>query len=158
MRHAHYTVGDFRARASLGYLIRRLHNLAMPRAEALFDEADFTFSQWVVLMAVRDGVATNCTELARMMEHDAGATTRLIDQMERRKLIRRRRSITDRRVALEITREGKTVAKAMIPRIVNFWNSMLEDFTTQDFALLVMLLTRLADRLEAEPAQGKQPK
>jgi DNA-binding MarR family transcriptional regulator len=94
-----------------------------------------------------------------MMEHDAGATTRLIDQMERRKLIRRRRSITDRRVVtLEITREGKTVAKAMIPRIVNFWNSMLEDFTTQDFALLVMLLTRLADRLEAEPAQGKQPK
>jgi DNA-binding MarR family transcriptional regulator len=159
MRRAHYTVSEFRARESLGYLIRRLHNLAMPRAEALFDEADFTFSQWVVLMAVRDGVATNCTELARMMEHDAGATTRLIDQMERRKLIRRRRSITDRRVVtLEITREGKTVAKAMIPRIVNFWNSMLEDFTTQDFALLVMLLTRLADRLEAEPAQGKQPK
>jgi DNA-binding MarR family transcriptional regulator len=110
-------------------------------------------------MAVRDGVATNCAELARMMEHDAGATTRLIDQMERREMIRRRRSITDRRVVtLEITPEGKAVAKAMIPRIVNFWNSMLDDFTTQDFALLVMLLTRLADRLEAAPAQGKQPK
>lgn len=159
MRRAHYNVSGFRAGESLGYLIRRLHNLVMPRAEALFDEADLTFSQWVVLMAVRDGIATRCAELARMMEHDAGATTRLIDQMERRDLIRRRRSTKDRRVVnLEITPAGKAIAKAMIPRIVNFWNDVLEDFSAQEFTQLVALLARLAERIEAEPAPGNAQK
>jgi DNA-binding MarR family transcriptional regulator len=157
MKRAHYSVATFTGRESLGYLIRRLHNLVMPRAEALFGEADFTFSQWVVLMAVRDGVATTCAELARMMEHDAGATTRLIDQMEVRGLIRRRRSTTDRRVVnLQITGAGKALAKTMIPRIVNFWNSVLGDFSPQEFSQLITLLTRLADRLESEPVQEKQ--
>lgn len=156
MKRAHYSVDEFQARESLGYLIRRLHNLVMPRAEALFDEADFTFSQWVVLMAVRDGVATSCAELARVMEHNAGATTRLIDQMEQRELIRRRRSTTDRRVVnLEITPAGKAIAKTMIPRITNFWNDVLEDFSAQEFTQFVTLLTRLAERIEAEPAPGK---
>jgi DNA-binding MarR family transcriptional regulator len=159
MTRAHYSVNGFQARESLGYLIRRLHNLVMPRAEALFDEADFTFSQWVVLMAVRDGVATSCAELARMMEHDAGATTRLIDQMEHRGLIRRRRNSTDRRVVnLEITPTGKATAKAMIPRMVTFWNTVLEGFSPQEFSQLVALLGRLAARLELEPVQGKQLK
>ncbi len=152
----HYTVEGFRAGESLGYLVRRLHNLIMPRAEALFEEAEFTFSQWVVLMAVRDGVASRCADLARMMEHDAGATTRLIDQMENRGLIQRRRSTTDRRVVhLEITPAGKAVAKALIPRIVTFWNSVLEDFSEQEFTQLVALLIRLAERIEMEPAPGK---
>jgi len=159
MGRTHYSTNEFRARESLGYLIRRLHNLVMPRAEALFDEADFTFSQWVVLMAVRDGVASSCTELARMMEHDAGATTRLIDQMEERGLIRRRRSTTDRRVVnLEITSAGKVLAKTMTPRIVNFWNTVLEDFSPQEFSQLIALLTHLAERLEAQPVQVKQTK
>ncbi|HEY3638966.1 MAG TPA: MarR family winged helix-turn-helix transcriptional regulator [Rhizomicrobium sp.] len=159
MKRPHYTVEAFRAGESLGYLIRRLHNLVMPRAEALFEEAEFTFSQWVVLMAVRDGVASRCADLARMMEHDAGATTRLVDQMEERGLIRRRRSTTDRRVVhLEITAAGKAVAKTMIPRIVNFWNEVLEDFSSQEFAQLVTLLTRLAERIELEPASGRSAK
>jgi DNA-binding MarR family transcriptional regulator len=159
MGRTHYSVNEFRARESLGYLIRRLHNLVMPRAEALFDEADFTFSQWVVLMAVRDGVASRCAELARMMEHDAGATTRLIDQMEERGLIRRRRSTTDRRVVnLEITSAGKALAKTMTPRIVNFWNTVLEDFSPQEFSQLVGLLTRLGDRLEAVHVHDEQVK
>jgi DNA-binding MarR family transcriptional regulator len=159
MKHPHYTVDGFKARESLGYLIRRLNNLVMPRAEALFDDAGFTFSQWAVLMAVRDGVASRCADLARMMEHDAGATTRLIDQMVKRGLIRRRRSTTDRRVVhLEITPAGKAVTKTLIPRIVNFWNSVLEDFTAQEFAQLVAFLTRLAERVEAQSAPNRPAK
>jgi DNA-binding MarR family transcriptional regulator len=110
-------------------------------------------------MAVRDGVASRCADLARMMEHDAGATTRLIDQMVKRGLIRRRRSTTDRRVVhLEITPAGKAVTKTLIPRIVNFWNSVLEDFTAQEFAQLVAFLTRLAERVEAQSAPNRPAK
>src|SRR5262249_5649583 len=125
MAKAFYSVENFEARRSIGYLVRRLHNLIVPRAEALFADADFTFSQWVVLMAVRDGIANTCGEIARHMDHDTGATTRLVDQLEERGLLARRRSTTDRRVVhLEITPAGKALTKSLMPRLIGFWNEV----------------------------------
>src|ERR1700744_1075021 len=124
---AFYSVETFHARRSIGYLIKRLNSLIVPRAEAMFADADFTFSQWVVLMAVRDGIADTCAEIARHMDHDTGATTRLVDQLEERGYLLRLRSTEDRRVVhLEITPAGKALAKSLMPRIVEFWNDVLE--------------------------------
>jgi DNA-binding MarR family transcriptional regulator len=152
MAEPFYRVEAFEGRRSLGYLIRRLHNLVIPKAEALFADAEFTFSQWVVLMALRDGIAKTCAEIARHMDHDTGATTRLVDQLEERGFISRRRSTEDRRVVhLEITPAGKALAKSLMPRIVGFWNEVLEGFTHEEASQLIDLLTRLLVRLEAQP-------
>lgn len=152
MAGPHYDVDTFEGRRSLGYLIKRLSNQAMPRAESLFADADFTFTQWIVLMSVRDGIATTAAEVARHLDHDPGATTRLVDQLEERGLLERKRSSDDRRVVrLSITPAGKTVAKMLLPRIVDFWNTTLKDFSREDFAQLVSLMTRLLAALEAQP-------
>ena len=152
MARPFHRVEGFEARRSLGYLIRRLHNLAVPRAEALFADADFTFSQWVVLMAVRDGIADTCGEIARHMDHDTGAITRLVDQLEERGFLVRSRSRSDRRVVhLEITPAGRALAKSLLPRLVEFWNEVLEGFTADEATQLIALLSRLMVRLEAQP-------
>lgn len=152
MARPFYRVEGFEARRSLGYLIRRLHNLVVPRAEALFADADFTFSQWVVLMAVRDGIADTCGEIARHMDHDNGAITRLVDQLEERGFLVRSRSRSDRRVVhLEITPAGRALARSLLPRIVEFWNEVLEGFSPDEATQLVALLSRLMVRLEAQP-------
>jgi DNA-binding MarR family transcriptional regulator len=149
-----YRVDTFEARHSIGYLVRRLHNLIVPRAEALFADADFTFSQWVVLMAVRDGIADTCGEIARHMDHDTGAITRLVDQLEERGFLVRRRSTTDRRVVhLEITQAGKALTKSLMPRLIEFWNDVLEGFSAEEAAQLISLLTRLLARIEGQPGQ-----
>jgi len=153
-----YNVDTFEARRSIGYLVRRLHNLIVPRAEALFADADFTFSQWVVLMAVRDGIANTCGEIARHMDHDTGATTRLVDQLEERGFLARRRSTTDRRVVnLVVTPAGKALTKSLMPRLIEFWNGVLEGFSPEESAQLISLLTRLMARIE-EPQEGKAAK
>src|ERR1700755_2153024 len=145
-----YSVETFQAQRSIGYLIKRLNNLIVPRAEAMFADADFTFSQWVVLMAIRDGIAETCAEIARHMDHDTGATTRLVDQLEERGYLRRRRSTSDRRVVhLEITPAGKVLAKALMPRLIGFWNEVLGDFSSEEASQLISLLTRLMVRIEA---------
>jgi DNA-binding MarR family transcriptional regulator len=155
-----YRVETFEGRRSLGYLIRRLHNLTVPHAEALFADAEFTFSQWVVLMAIRDGIADTCGEIARHMDHDTGATTRLVDQLEERGFLVRRRSTEDRRVVhLEITPAGRALTKSLMPRIVSFWNEVLEGFSTEEASQLISLLTRLMLRLESQPmATAKRAK
>ncbi|HEY1629855.1 MAG TPA: MarR family transcriptional regulator [Rhizomicrobium sp.] len=152
MKKTHYTQKNFECRRSLGYLIRRLHNLVIPNAESLFADADITFSQWVVLVSLRDGLASTAAEVARHMDHDAGAITRLIDQMEKRGLVARRRSTKDRRVIhLEITPAGKALATSLTPRLIEFWNTTLTGFTQAEFETLLSLLTRLIGRLEEQP-------
>jgi DNA-binding MarR family transcriptional regulator len=147
-----YSVDTFQARRSIGYLIKRLNNLIVPQAEALFADADFTFSQWVVLMAVRDGIADTCAEIARHMDHDTGATTRLVDQLEERGFLLRRRSTTDRRVVhIEVTPTGKMLTKSLMPRLIEFWNDVLDGFSPEEASQLISLLTRLLTRIEAQP-------
>src|SRR4051812_5026549 len=125
----------------------------MPHVEAVFAGAELTFSQWVVLMCLRDGIGDTAAAIARHMNHDTGAVTRLVDQLETRGLIKRRRSISDRRVVhLELLPAGRSLAKALTPRIVAFWNRMLSDFSLEECEALLGLLTRLNRRLETEEA------
>jgi DNA-binding MarR family transcriptional regulator len=60
-------------------------------------EQGFTFTQWVVMMHLRDGLALNARELCVQLRHDSGAVTRVLDQLEARGLVQRERSLEDRR-------------------------------------------------------------
>ncbi len=152
MAKGHYTTANYIARRSVGYLIKRMNSLSMPRIDRLFDNADLSFSHWIVLITLRDGVAETCADIARHMSHDSGATTRLIDQLETRGFVLRERSKEDRRVIkLSLTPSGRAAVKELTPRVVAFWNSALEDFSAEEFETLLALLTRLVARIEREP-------
>ena len=149
-----YNLGNFDAQSSIGCLLRRLINLSTPRAEACFADQDLSFSHWVLLVCVRDGIARTCADMARHMNYDSGATTRIVDQLEARGLVARNRSQTDRRVVLlTLTPEGCTVTKAMATPTMAFWNEMLSDFSHAEVNQLVALLTRLLVRMEKTPIE-----
>ena len=57
-----YQVETFTGCRAIGYLVRRLNTLLMPHAEALFADAELSFSQWVILMALRDGEAASAPD------------------------------------------------------------------------------------------------
>src|SRR5271156_797607 len=114
-----YRTADYGMKNSVGYLVRRGSNLILPQFEALFADQDLTFSQWTVLMALRESRASTATELARDICHDAGSLTRIIDELERRDLVARQRSETDRRlVALTLTPRGAGMVETLVPRVV----------------------------------------
>lgn len=157
MTRKYYKVDTFQSRKALGYLIRRMHNLIVPHAEALFADQEITFTQWVALVSLRDGLTSTCADIARHMGHDSGATTRLVDQLEDRGLLTRTRSKADRRVVnLSLTAEGRAVAKALTPRILEFWNNVLTDFSSHEVTTLIELLTRLLGAVESEIAKTGQ--
>jgi DNA-binding MarR family transcriptional regulator len=159
MAKAFYRLDNFEAQTSIGCLVRRLNNMMTPRAEARFADEDLTFSHWVTLMCLRDGLASTCADIARHMNHDSGATTRLVDQLEKRGLVTRNRSKTDRRVVhLTLTPEGKAVTKALTPRTMNFWNEMLDEFSTAEASMLVELLSRLLERMDKAPVEPAKAK
>ena len=152
-----YKLQNFDCRTSLGYLLRRTSNLMTQRAEALFGDQDLTFTHWITLMALRDGIADTAADIARHHGYDPGATTRLIDQLQERGLVERTRSKEDRRVVhLALTEEGRAVASALQPRAVNNLNDVLSSFSHEDATKMVELLTRLLARLEADAAEKAQ--
>ncbi len=82
------------------------------RIEGLFAEQGCTLQQWVVLMHLRDGLAITVADLCRDLHHNSGAMTRLIDQLESRNLIERRRNSEDRRV-IELSLTGPATSWSM---------------------------------------------
>ena len=145
-RTTHYGMSN-----SVGYLIRRGSNLLMPQMEALFASESLTFSQWTVLMALREWGKSTAAEIARNICHDAGSLTRMLDELEERDLISRARSETDRRVvSLSLTTKGLGVVETILPRVVEFWNGLLADFSHLEVKLLVKLLNRLVDAADGQ--------
>jgi DNA-binding MarR family transcriptional regulator len=144
---AHYRSENFAARDCVGYLISRVQSLMRPQIEAVFDKQDLTFSQWRVLMCLRDGIANTCADISRELSHDSGSLTRLADQLDRRGLIHRTRDRKDRRVVtLALTPAGRAAIKAVLPNVVAHFNDLLEGFSAHEAKMLVALLTRLLVR------------
>ncbi len=148
-----YTVSEYASRRSVGYLLRRAAKLITGRIEALFLRQDITFVQWVILMHLREGLSSTSAELSQHLCHDSGALTRVIDQMEERGLIRRRRNTKDRRIVdLELTADGRKTIGRHLPNVLGLYNKLLVDFTPKEIETLLNLLTRLIAVL-SEPAE-----
>jgi DNA-binding MarR family transcriptional regulator len=155
---SYFKVDNFDCRRAPGYLIRRLHNLVVPMAEDLFADAEITFTQWVILVALRDAIANTSADLARHMNHDTGAITRLVDQLESRDLLTRTRDKADRRVInLSLTAEGRAVAASLTPRLVDMWNGILEDFTRSEISTWIALTQRMLAAVESAPEERAKP-
>lgn len=149
MPKQHYKPDSFHLRDSIGYLQKRTQRLMQERIEMLFGEQGCTLQQWVVLMHVRDGLAITVADLCRDLHHDSGAMTRLIDQLESRNLIERRRNSADRRVIeLSLTDAGNKLLDKLIPIACDMLNDTLDGFTRDEVKLLQSLLGRMLVRLE----------
>jgi DNA-binding MarR family transcriptional regulator len=147
-----YTVASYRARDSVGYLVRSLYGVMRTRLEATFAQQEFTLMQWIVLMQVRDGLGRTSSDIARDFAHDSGALTRVIDQLERRGLLLRRRSSVDRRVVeLELTPQGRKVVTDLLPLVVAEMNLLLEPLDRQEFEQFRGMLLRVLEHLQQAP-------
>jgi DNA-binding MarR family transcriptional regulator len=150
----YYKTSNYSMKTSVGYLMRICTNRLLPQMEALFQDQELTFSQWTTLVALHDGRVSTAGEVAHNICHDAGSLTRLIDQMVKRGLVVRGRSETDRRVVtLALTPPGRKLVEAQAPKVMNFWNGLLSDFSHAEVNTLIDLLTRLV--IVAESKFGK---
>lgn len=144
-----YTPQDFSPHRSIGYLTKRSHKLFVAIAEPRLVDLGLSFSEWVTLALLQNGMADTCAGVARELGHNSGATTRLVDGLEGRGLLRRQRDQGDRRVqTLSLTEAGADIGTRATTRLMEFWNELLADFTRDEAAQLISLLGRLVALLE----------
>jgi DNA-binding MarR family transcriptional regulator len=152
----HYTADKYRAKTSVGYLVKRANALVIEGLEPALAEQGFTFTQWVVMMHLRDGLAPNAKDLCVQLRHDSGAVTRILDQLEARALLVRERSLDDRReVKLRLTPAGHKMVESLIPTVVDKLNTVLSDFSSAEVVEMTRLLNKFIAGLNA--AIGNKP-
>ena len=148
MSKQHYQVFTYKAQMSVGYLVKRAHSLFLDIMEPMIVQRGFSWIQYVVLAALRDGIAVNPKDICLQYRHDSGALTRVIDQLAERGLLERVRRDRDRRkVELQLTPLGRDTIESLIPLMVDKLNEVLTDFSKTEVQELLRLLTKLNSTL-----------
>jgi DNA-binding MarR family transcriptional regulator len=151
MPKPYYTIENLEAGNSIGYLVKRCGGLMTQLAERRFESSSVSFTQWVALMHLRmHEEPISATQLSKELCHDMGALTRVVDELERRGLVRRERSRRDRRaVELDITAAGRREAENGKRVIVELLNELTEHYSPTEITALVGLLQRMMAVLQS---------
>jgi DNA-binding MarR family transcriptional regulator len=160
MAKPYYTVETLEPNNSIGYLAKRCGVLMTQVAERRFESTSVSFTQWLVLMRLCGRAEPmSATQLSRELCHDMGALTRVVDELERRGLVRRERSRRDRRaVELAITAAGCREAESGKRVIVGLLNELAEHYSATELTALVGLLQRMMAVLQsAADASASSP-
>jgi DNA-binding MarR family transcriptional regulator len=155
----YYTLESLEANNSVGYLIKRCGILMTQIAEQRFESQSISFTQWVILIQLAHHPHQSPTEISKHIGYDMGALTRIVDDLEKKKLVNRERSERDRRaVEIALTPEGRRLAFSAKAHVVELANSLVEPFTRAETDMLISLLQRLLQHMEAVesrvPAEG----
>ena len=133
-------------------LLRTADALSRP-AEALFKEHGISPTQYNALRILRgagkQGLA--CSEVGERMITRDPDLTRLLDRLERRKLVERRRDRQDRRVILtRITPQGLEILKSLDRPIEDLHRRLLSHMGQARLRSLLQLLEKAREELRCE--------
>ncbi|MEP7058163.1 MAG: MarR family transcriptional regulator [Caldimonas sp.] len=145
-----YSAEGYSANESVGFLMRRVLFAITQDTSKRLEPHGLTHAQWGPLYKIRKSGSATVAELARDLEMDPGAMTRLLDRLEAKGLCTRVRSTDDRRVVnLALTDEGRKAADKVPVALAEVMNAHLAGFTKAEWQLLKGLLRRMLDNAES---------
>lgn len=129
--------------AAIGMLLNRAHRLARAKANEAARPTGIELQHAGVLAAVRAGGVRSQRELGAALGVDKSTLVRIVDDLERRNLLRRQRSPRDRRAyELLITEEGERRLDEANELFAEAMTGLLELFDDAERRRLHELLTR----------------
>ncbi len=132
------------AEESVGYLMKRIVVSIVAQADRRLDEHGLTSAQWGPLMRLKNAGPSTVAELARWLNADAGAMTRLLDRLEKKGLCKRVRSTEDRRVVqVELTPDGEAAIAEVPAVLAEVLNAHLAGFSKTEWQALKTYLQRM---------------
>jgi len=141
-----FSLDDYRMNESAGFLLCMASN-AIDRKlaeEVKKKYPGLTAAQWKILMLVGNAKCKNAAELANAMNCDMASVTRLLDRLEAKGLIQRRRSTVDRRlVDISVTDRSQELVPRLPEAPVAMMKRMFRDFSKEEIDQLSRFLRRI---------------
>lgn len=137
------------ARQSAGFLVKRVVTVMAKRLNDALSEYDITLSQWVVLSCLwqKDGLPV--MYIASQLQHIGGTLSDLLTRMEKRKLLKRKRDRSDKRIwRVFLSDEGRALS-APIPALVHrMWYQSWKGFSNEDLARFSLMLDQMINNFD----------
>lgn len=122
---------------SMGFILNVTTRKFLQLLSLKFSSYDITTEQWSLLNLLEDHNGISQKDLARLSEKDPANVTRILDQLEKKSLIKRLPNPEDRRSFLaHITNEGIELNKKLIPIEQDVVNIALNGLSDKKIALL----------------------
>ena len=123
-----FDASDYQRYAQAARLVARTHIKLVEALDAELAAFDISTAQYAVMAALVAGRAHTSAQICHELSYDSGAMTRMLDRLERKDLLLRKRSLDDRRTVLvELTAHGQAVYPALLART----NLVLRQFFTR---------------------------
>jgi len=137
----------------LGWLIARSRRLLFRHANERLERVGASMFQWPLLRRVIEHGALSQLELARLTAQHPAAVCRSLEELERRKLVRRKRDARDRRrVLVSATPHGRAVFARLHPEVLAGADEALRTLSRAERTKLRALLRKLVSAAADEPA------
>ncbi len=130
-------------------LIGKIHRCMRRFFETQMKKYDITPPQFEVLLTLwaQDGLFLS--ELGRRLSRDGPTITGIIDRMENKKLVKRKRSMRDRRVIqVYLTPKAWEVRENLMKMQQEAGKDITDDFSEQDIRTLENMLYKMLSNIE----------
>ncbi len=135
--------------ASTTFLLKRLGYAAKERGTEAYEREDVHPYHYAILLALDDGAHETQGAIADTLGYDRGQLVGLLDELEQRGLIERRRDPEDRRRHLvRMTAEGKRKLRRLRTLAGELEDDFLAPLSAAEREQLHTLLLKLAERHE----------
>jgi DNA-binding MarR family transcriptional regulator len=144
----YYTAETYSAEDSVGFLVAQLRTRIFKAVDIEMSKFGFTSAQWPILRLVAAGATPTAADLCRQLNYDTGSMTRMLSRLERKGVIARKPSETDRRVVrLHITAAGRKLYPKLRDVVLRVLNHLTTDFSAEEIRTAGTLLRRMRDNL-----------
>ncbi len=140
-----YRGQDYVIEESIGYLMKKAQAALQRSIDGKMSALDLTALQWAPLLFISLS-KTNITaaDLSRCLGVETSSMTRMLDRLESKGLLTRKRSADDRRVIfLELTAEAQPLVSKVPFLVAETLNQHLRGFSKEEVETLKSMLKRI---------------
>lgn len=128
----------------VGHLLRRAHQRHTALFQDMIGAAQLTPTQFAALVRIREQGELSQNELGRMAAMDPATTQGVIQRLEQRGLVRRRRHPGDKRLSLlSLTESGEVLTRSAIETARTITEATLAPLAPAERAVFLALLKKL---------------
>jgi MarR family transcriptional regulator, lower aerobic nicotinate degradation pathway regulator len=143
---------------STTFLLKRLGYAAKEQSMSAYEQVGLHPYHHAVLIALGEGSHATQGSIADALGYDRGQLVGLLDELERRALVERRRDSQDRRRhVVSLTADGKRMLNGLNTVARNSEESFLDPLTAEERETLQALLRKLAEKHEPRCAPVLPP-
>ena len=133
---------------TLPMILHRSLDAVMPEFRTLFGHHNLTDQQWRVLRVLWDVDRASSAELSARTLLPAPSLVGIIDRLEKRGLVARMRSASDRRVVhVMATAEGRSLGEEVIPYVDDINQRIQDSVTKREWNTMQATLEKIANHM-----------